>query len=58
MDSLIVGSIGPAIAALTAINPAAGAIFGAGAASAMIVLRFVIPLIRKRRSIRKDKAAE
>lgn len=48
IDSTIIGAIGPAVAALTAINPIAGGITGAAAVFALIFWR-IARTIRDRR---------
>jgi len=58
MDSLTIGSIGPAIAAVAAVNPTIGAIFGAVATIGLLAARVIIPNMKKRRAARKKKESE
>jgi hypothetical protein len=50
MDSLTVGMLGPAVAAIGALNPTAGAICGAIVVGLLGVARVILPRLRRRRA--------
>jgi mannose/fructose/N-acetylgalactosamine-specific phosphotransferase system component IID len=53
MDSLTVGMLGPAVAAIGAINPTAGAISGGIVVVMLAAARIILPRMRRRREAAK-----